>query len=402
MNDFKLRLIKYPKNAMIYVEGSDRNDSFYIIKEGNAKISRYIDVTDDPNEYFLKAGDYFGVVSCISRRPRLETVTSINDVLTIAVRRDQFVELIKRNKTVALKILRLYSKKLRIFDNAITRLSLKKPIPSDPEAIFSIGEYYYKHQEYRQARYAFKKFVELRPASVNVQDAKKYLADINTLETDPEDFIQTTPLIREYKNNAVLFCENESGEEAFVIQEGKIKITKIVGGDEILLAVLNPGDIVGEMSLIENQPRSATAIAFGKVKVLAINKKNFQVMVSNQPQVTFKIVQLLSERVWIAYRQLENFALTDPYERLVDILLIQLEKKRISFDTKQSYTFEFGTDELLNMAGFQKEEGMKYIEQVLQNSNFKLEEGKIVVENVVELKKLVDIYRKKSKKGIFV
>lgn len=401
MEDFKLKLIKYPKNAIIYVEGSEKVDSFYIIKEGKAKISRYIDITDDPNEYYLKTGDYFGVVSCISRRPRLETITSISDLIVIGVKREQFVELIKRNKSVALKILKLYSKKLRTYDNAITRLSLKKPIPSDPESIFTIGEYYYKINKYREARYAFKKFIELRNTSINVPAAKNYLEKINQLLEDKEDFKQITPLIREYKPDSVLFCENEPGNEVFVIQEGKIKITKIVSGKEVLLAVLNPGDIVGEMALIDNQPRSATAIAYGTVKVLAINRENFNVMVSNQPQITFKIVQLLSERIWIAYRQLENLALTEPYERLLDILLIQLEKKRIKFDNNVSYVFEIGPDELLTMAGFSPEENREYIEQILQNPNFKLVEGKLAVENTLELKKLVDVYRKKSKKDIY-
>jgi len=399
MANLKLKVFKANKDAIIYVEGSPNSNNFLIIKNGKAKIIREIEVVDNPNENILKSGDYFGVVSCMSRRPRLETVRALEETYLISVEYDQFLELIRQNKTVALKILKLYSKKLRYFDDAITRLSLKKPISSNPENLFIIGNYYYNHVEYREARYAFEKFLQYCPNSPNVPKAQELLNEIKPQVGDTPDYTQLTPLIRQYENKAILFCENEPGDNVFVIQEGKIKVTKIVGDQEVLLAVLNPGDIVGEMALIENKPRSATAIAMGKTKVLAINKDNFQVMVENQPQMTLKIIQLLSERIWVAYRQLENLAIPDEYGRILDLLLIQIQKKRIPIEPRKSFEFDLTADEIISMAGFDKNKGAQLIGRLLEDNNFKMENGRIVVVDIDVLEKHVEMYRKKIKKA---
>ena len=48
----------------------------------------------------------------------------------------------------------------------------------------------------------------------------------------------------------------------YIIQKGQVKITKVVNDNEVMLAVLNPGDIFGEMAILENKPGSASAVAF--------------------------------------------------------------------------------------------------------------------------------------------
>ncbi len=138
---------------------------------------------------------------------------------------------------------------------------------------------------------------------------------------------------RVYKDNTMIFSEYEPGNELFIIQAGKVKITKIVD-EEVLLAVLKPGDIFGEMALLDNKPRSASAISFGDVTLLAINKQNFETMVQQQPQLATRLIQLLSERIWTAYRQLENLMIKSEIGRIYDTLLIQVEKQKYPSSTR--------------------------------------------------------------------
>src|SRR5512147_3304716 len=67
---------------------------------------------------------------------------------------------------------------------------------------------------------------------------------------------------RRYPRDTVVFFENEEGDTFFMIVEGRIKVT-ILGDDgrEIILSVLGEGEFFGEMSLLDNEPRSATTIA---------------------------------------------------------------------------------------------------------------------------------------------
>jgi hypothetical protein len=150
------------------------------------------------------------------------------------------------------------------------------------------------------------------------------------------------------------------------------------------------------MAILDNKPRSASAITFGDVEVMAINKSNFVSMVQSQPQLATRLIQLLSERIWTAYRQLENLMIRDPLGRIYDTLLIQLEKQKIRIESKQSHNFEFGTKELINMVGLPPEKGDMYVVQLLEDKHFMLEEGKIICTDILELEKNVQFYRKKS------
>ncbi len=127
----------------------------------------------------------------------------------------------------------------------------------------------------------------------------------------------------------MIFSENEPGTELYIIQRGVVKITKIVEDNEVLLAMLKTGDIFGEMALLENKPRSASAIANEDCSLMAVNKANFERMVQSQPQLITRLTTLLAERLWFIYKQLANTLIQDPLGRLYDALLLQLEKNRI-------------------------------------------------------------------------
>ena len=76
---------------------------------------------------------------------------------------------------------------------------------------------------------------------------------------------------RTYEDGEVIFREGDKGEGMYVIQAGKVKITKQTTSGEVTLSVLEDGDIFGEMALFDKLPRSATATASGEARVPARN-----------------------------------------------------------------------------------------------------------------------------------
>jgi CRP/FNR family transcriptional regulator len=117
-------------------------------------------------------------------------------------------------------------------------------------------------------------------------------------------------------------------------------------------------------------------------------------MVVQKPQIATRLIQLLSERIWIAYKQLENLVIKTPLARVYDTLLTQVEKQRIPIEHKASFTFELGPKEIINMLGFTPAEGEALVTQVFQNKKFVLVNGKIHCSDLEELKKQVDYYKK--------
>ncbi len=390
----QFKVEKYMANSFVMVEGKRNADNFYIVMKGRVKISKENPTVAEEANSILGPGDFFGVVSCMSGHARLESAVALEDTALISVDNDKFGLLIQKNPAVAMKIIRFFSRKLREFDHAITSLTLKHSGEEGPEHLFNIGEYYLKKKNFKHATYAYQKYIEYCPNGPFRDSALEKLKALKAPFKAPE-IDNSHNMNRTYQDNTMLFCESELGNELFIIQDGKVKITKIVD-EEILLAVLKQGDIFGEMALLDNKPRSASAISYGNVSVLAINKSNFEGMVQAQPQLATRLIQLLSERIWTAYRQLENLLIRDPLGRIYDTLLIQLEKQKIPLDHNRTHIFEFGARELINMVGFAQDEGEVLIVQLLEDKKISMNEGKLVSLDLESIEKTVQFYRKQS------
>lgn len=394
MASAQFKVENYMANSFVMVEGKKDASNFYIILNGKVKVTRENPVGIEDGQSILGPGDFFGVVSCMSGHSRTETAIALTNSSFISVDKDQFGFLIQKNPVVAMKIIRFFSKQLREFDQAITRLTLKNMVEEDPAHLFQIGEYYLKSKNYKHAAYALQRYLQYCPGGEKRDTAISRLQTIKAPLKVPENPAMKS-MNRTYPDNSMIFCENEPGEELYIIQSGKVKITKIVN-DEVLLAVLNAGDIFGEMALLENRPRSASAITFGEAALLAVNKSNFEKMVAAQPQLATRLIQLLSERIWTAYRQLENLSIRDSLGRIYDTLLIQIEKQKIRIEPKKYHNFEFGSKELFNMVGIPAERGELLMVELLEDKNFKLEQGKIICTDLEDLEKTVLFYKKQS------
>lgn len=100
-----------------------------------------------------------------------------------------------------------------------------------------------------------------------------------------------------------LFAEGAAGERAFVISSGEIEIVKRTGDREVLLAVRKPGEVIGEMALLQDAPRSATAKARTDAKLLAIPKAEIDVLMDSSISAVRAMFKVLLER-WQATQSL--------------------------------------------------------------------------------------------------
>jgi len=148
------------------------------------------------------------------------------------------------------------------------------------------------------------------------------------------------------------------------------------------------------MAILENKPRNATAISYGDSELLAVSKGNFEIMVRKNPQLGTKLITLLSERIWKAYRQLANILISDPLGRMFDMLLTVVEEHRVPIIHNASHSFDFGPNELIKMVGLPIDKGNLLIQKLWENKKFRLQENKIVVTDLEELKKQVEFYKK--------
>ena len=102
---------------------------------------------------------------------------------------------------------------------------------------------------------------------------------------------------RKYSDNEVIFKEGDIGDAMYVIQSGKIKITKKTASGDLTIATLQDGEIFGEMALFDRLPRSGTARASGNARVLSIDKNKLFASISRDPTLVFKLLDSMSRRI---------------------------------------------------------------------------------------------------------
>jgi CRP-like cAMP-binding protein len=393
----QLSFVNFKKDSYIIVEGKQNADRFFIIRSGKVRIAKDVEVVEEEGGNVLGPGDSFGVVSTMSNHSHIETAQAITDCTLISVHRDQYGPLIEKNTPVAMKIIMAFSKRMRYLDEALTRITLKNTAEADPSHLFRVAEYFAKQSQYNQAFFAYYQYLKNCPHGAHVDVAKERLEKIKPYSKAVYLDGSTEEFNRFYPKDTMIMTEGMPGSELYIIQKGSVKITKIVDNNEVLLAVLKTGDIFGEMALLENKPRSANAAAFEDAFLLAVNKANFERMVSTQPQIVTRLTTLLAERIWFIYKQLANTLLSDPVGRLYDALLIQLEKNRVPLKSGATYAFDFGPQELIGMVGLPLNEGTLVLHKLLENNKVRLVENKIVAMDVIEIEKQTEYFRKMQK-----
>ena len=105
------------------------------------------------------------------------------------------------------------------------------------------------------------------------------------------DLAAFTRFARTYHPGEIIFAEYEPGDSFYLIQAGKVKITKIVGDNEKTLDILQPPEMFGEMAVIEDRPRSATVTALKDTLVYFIPRDEMLVLLQRSPTLAFNGLQ---------------------------------------------------------------------------------------------------------------
>jgi CRP/FNR family cyclic AMP-dependent transcriptional regulator len=109
----------------------------------------------------------------------------------------------------------------------------------------------------------------------------------------------------------VIFQEGEEGDQMFIIQEGRVKVSRPIGGKEQVLAVLGKGDFFGEMALVTRERRTATITALETVRLLAFDREGFLNMINKNPKIALNIIDKLCRRLAYANQHLGHLARRD-------------------------------------------------------------------------------------------
>ena len=124
---------------------------------------------------------------------------------------------------------------------------------------------------------------------------------------------------KNFKPGEVIVRENTLGNSAYIIESGKVKVSKNIGNQRIVFTKLGKGAIFGEMCLVDNSPRSATVIALKETTVTILSKANFQQFLKQNP-AAHTIFKVLADRLRETDIMVNPLRLTNFYFRLCSLI----------------------------------------------------------------------------------
>jgi CRP-like cAMP-binding protein len=127
---------------------------------------------------------------------------------------------------------------------------------------------------------------------------------------------------REYPKNSIILFEDDPGDALYIVSTGQVKVVLIgEDGREVILSVLGDGDFFGEMSLIDDEPRSAHVIAMRDSHLLVLRRDDFQSRLEEHPKVALQLLRVLVKRLRRADEKIGGLVLLDVNGRVAQLLL---------------------------------------------------------------------------------
>jgi CRP-like cAMP-binding protein len=205
---------------------------------------------------------------------------------------------------------------------------------------------------------------------------------------------------RVFPAGTVLFKEGDATREIFILQSGRVRITKTVRDIEKLLDVLSePGEFFGEMSFINNRPRIATAIVIEEARLLVIEPPVFEKMLLSSTEISFRFIRKLSARLDEADAQIANLLLRDDESRIVHYL-VHLMEGTINGRMKIADGGILDIGAMYGWLGLRQDSARDVIEKLLKKGILTdAGEGRIAVTSMEILRKYMEFLEMKQKFG---
>lgn len=149
----------------------------------------------------------------------------------------------------------------------------------------------------------------------------------------------------------VLFFEGDRGDALYVVLSGSVKVYKTHDdGQERILNTMGAGEIVGELAILDDEPRSASVATLEPTEVLSIRRQEFRALVGRQPELLWHVVEALSARIRDAGRKAVSAAFETIPFRVVSALVTLAEKHGTS-DADGGRSYRIACDAVRQSAG---------------------------------------------------
>jgi len=271
----------FEKGTVVFREG-DLGELMYIIQSGGVEISQ-LQEGREVVLALLERGDFFGEMALVDQRPRSATVTTIQPTRLLPLSRSSFLERISQDPGVAFHLFKSLSRRVE----QATHL-LREKVEGDESLRLAL--------ECRREEIVSEESLSCSegsgPMATSEEDSLPtgYVVQVDDLSIDREGSLT-------FEAGQTIFSEGDPGDALYIISEGSVEIFQDSAEGKCVLARLGSRDIFGEIALLTEGPRTATAVATERTRLFPVKRTEFLHRVKDEPELALLILQVLIMRL---------------------------------------------------------------------------------------------------------
>jgi CRP/FNR family transcriptional regulator, cyclic AMP receptor protein len=202
---------------------------------------------------------------------------------------------------------------------------------------------------------------------------------------------------RRFGAGTVLFRDGEPATEAFLLQDGRVRLLKQAGRMERSLRVVRPGDLFGESALLRGAARSSTAVALDDVVTLAFDHATFEQVLATSPEVAGRVLNQLIRRMRDAEDQIEILMLRDGQSKVVVALMKFAQQEQLAAqalggrDALGQISLTLSPLELSAQVGLDVDTVKRIMAQLRETGHIRIQDERVEVPNLDSLRDLYSL-----------
>jgi CRP-like cAMP-binding protein len=201
---------------------------------------------------------------------------------------------------------------------------------------------------------------------------------------------------RRFGAGTVLFRDGEPAAEAFLLQDGRVRLLKQAGRMERSLRLVRPGDLFGESALLRGAMRSSTAVALDDGVALAFDHATFDQVLANSPEVAGRVLSQLIRRLRDAEDQIEILMLRDGQSKVVVALMKFAQQEQLALQAEgakdpSQISLTLSPLELSAQVGLDVDTVKRIVAQLRETGHVRIQDERVEVPNLDSLRDLYSL-----------
>jgi CRP/FNR family cyclic AMP-dependent transcriptional regulator len=194
---------------------------------------------------------------------------------------------------------------------------------------------------------------------------------------------------RSYDKGEIVFAQGDEGDALYGVASGRVRISACgLGGQEVFLNIMEPGDTFGEIAVMDGLPRTAAATALDDATLIIIKRQDFLELLEREPRLAIHLLRLLCERLRWTSELVEESAFLAGEARLAKRLLIlaSLHGRATAVGILE---LEISQAELARFLGISRQIVNQHLSEWRRRGWVEIARSRILITNAEELRRLI-------------